>query len=406
MKKGIFDILQGDRGIWIIVFILGIFSLFAVYSATGTLAYKRFGGNTQYFLLRHSVFMLLSLGVMYLVHMIRYTRLLRLSKLFFYIAIPLLVYTMIGGMTLNQASRWITVPVLNLSFQTSDFAKLALMMYLATLIASRQQVIHDLQKGFQRLIIPIVIVTVLILPSDFSTAALIFVSSIILLYIGRVKMKHLLGLAGIGVLALSFFILIVMVSDSESRIGTWKSRIESFVDGEGGSFQSNQAKIAIASGGVMGKGLGHSVQRNILPHPYSDFIFAIIIEETGLIGALIIIFLYLVLFYRTAAIVKQCKRVGPALLVAGMMILMVMQAFVHMGVSVGIFPVTGQTLPFVSMGGTSLLISSVQMGVILSVSRSLQKEKRQKPEEPKPVEEDEEPFNENEEAHEENQDYN
>ncbi len=406
MKRGIFDILQGDRGIWIIVFILGIFSLFAVYSATGTLAYKQFGGNTQYFLLRHSVFMLLSLGVMYLIHMVRYTRLLRLSKLLFYIAIPLLIYTIVGGMTLNQASRWITVPVLNLSFQTSDFAKLALMMYLATLIASKQQVIHDVKKGFQRVVVPILLVTVLILPSDFSTAALIFVSSIILLYIGRVQMKHLLSLAGIGILALTFFILIVMVSDSESRIGTWKSRIESYIDDDGGSFQSNQAKIAIASGGIMGKGLGHSVQRNILPHPYSDFIFAIIIEETGLIGAFIIIFLYLILFYRTAAIVKQCKRVGPALLVAGMMILMVMQAFVHMGVSVGILPVTGQTLPFVSMGGTSLLISSVQMGIILSVSRSLQKEKRQPQEKPEPVEESEPQLNENGEAHEEDQDYN
>ena len=401
MKKGIFDILQGDRGIWIIVFILGIFSLLAVYSSTGTLAYKRFEGNTQYFLLRHLVFMLLSLGVMYFVHLIRYTTILRLSKLFFYLAVPLLLYTMVGGISLNQASRWITVPLLNLSFQTSDFAKLALMMYLATLIASRQQVIDDFRKGFQRLVIPVFIVCALILPADFSTAGLLFLSAVILMYIGRVKVKYIFGLVGIGVVAISFFVLIAMVSDTESRVGTWKSRVESFIDkDEGGNFQSNQSKIAIASGGLVGKGLGHSVQRNILPNPFSDFIFAIIVEETGLVGALIIIFLYLVLFYRTAAIVKRSNRVGPALLVAGMMILMVIQAFVHMGVSVGLLPVTGQTLPFVSMGGTSMLISSIQMGIILSVSRSLQKEKKQPPQ-PEPEEELRD-IHENEAAYEEN----
>ncbi|MFO7863611.1 MAG: FtsW/RodA/SpoVE family cell cycle protein [Salinivirgaceae bacterium] len=379
MKKGIFDILQGDKGVWIIVFLLSIVSLFAVYSSTGTLAYKRFGGNTQYFLMRHFMFMLISFAIMYFVHMVRYTMLLRLSKLFFYISIPLLIYTMVGGLTLNQASRWITVPILNLSFQTSDFAKLSLMLYLAALIASRQQTIDDFNKGFRRLIIPVAFICALILPSDFSTAALLFVSAVVLMYIGRVKIQHLLALAGVAILALTLFVLVAMVSDSDSRIGTWKNRIENFVDGDSdGNFQSNQAKIAIASGGLTGKGLGHSVQRNILPHPYSDFIFAIIIEETGFAGAFFVISLFLILFFRTAAIVRKCKRVGPALMVAGMMILMVIQAFVHMAVSVGIFPVTGQTLPFVSMGGTSLLISSVQMGIILSVSRSLQMDNKKR----------------------------
>ncbi|MDA3866276.1 MAG: FtsW/RodA/SpoVE family cell cycle protein [Salinivirgaceae bacterium] len=379
MKKGIFDILQGDKGVWVIVFLLSIISLLAVYSSTGTLAYKRFGGNTQYFLMRHFMFMVISFIIMYFVHMVRYTMLLRLSKLFFYISIPLLIYTMVGGLTLNQASRWITVPFINLSFQTSDFAKLSLMLYLAALIASRQQTIGDFNKGFRRLIIPVVFICGLILPSDFSTAALLFVSAVVLMYIGRVKIQHLLGMAGVAVVALTLFILVAMVSDSDSRIGTWKNRIENFVDDEGGgNFQSNQAKIAIASGGLTGKGLGHSVQRNILPHPYSDFIFAIVIEETGFAGAFLLIGLYLILFFRTAAIVRKCKRVGPALMVAGMMILMVIQAFVHMAVSVGIFPVTGQTLPFVSMGGTSLLISSVQMGIILSVSRSLQQDNKKR----------------------------
>jgi cell division protein FtsW len=379
VKKGIFDILQGDKGVWVIVFLLSIISLLAVYSSTGTLAYKRFGGNTQYFLMRHFMFMVISFIIMYFVHMVRYTMLLRLSKLFFDISIPLLIYTMVGGLTLNQASRWITVPFINLSFQTSDFAKLSLMLYLAALIASRQQTIGDFNKGFRRLIIPVVFICGLILPSDFSTAALLFVSAVVLMYIGRVKIQHLLGMAGVAVVALTLFILVAMVSDSDSRIGTWKNRIENFVDDEGGgNFQSNQAKIAIASGGLTGKGLGHSVQRNILPHPYSDFIFAIVIEETGFAGAFLLIGLYLILFFRTAAIVRKCKRVGPALMVAGMMILMVIQAFVHMAVSVGIFPVTGQTLPFVSMGGTSLLISSVQMGIILSVSRSLQQDNKKR----------------------------
>lgn len=379
MKKGIFDILQGDRGIWILVFILGVISLLAVYSSTGTLAYKKFGGNTQYFLMRHFAFMLLSFGVMYLVHMVRYTALLRIAKLLFYLSIPLLIYTMIGGITLNQAARWITIPFLNLSFQTSDFAKLALMMYLAALIAGRQQNIEDFNKGFIRLIAPVLLVTGLILPADLSTAALVFLSSIVLMYIGRVRVKHIMAVIGVGVVALTILILGLMVSSDGGRVGTWKTRIETYVSGESeGNFQSNQAKIAIASGGIAGKGLGHSVQRNVLPHPYSDFIFAIIVEETGIVGALLVIFIYLVLFYRTSVIVRKSNRVGPALLVAGMMILMVLQAFVHMSVSVGLLPVTGQTLPFISMGGTSLLISSVQMGIILSVSRSLDLEKKKK----------------------------
>jgi len=229
------------------------------------------------------------------------------------------------------------------------------------------------------LIIPVLIVTGLILPADFSTAALVFMSSIVLMYIGRVRVQHILAVVGVGVVALTIFVLVMMVSSDGGRVGTWKNRIETFISGESeGSFQSNQAKIAIASGGLTGKGLGHSVQRNILPHPYSDFIFAIIVEETGVAGALLVIFVYLVLFYRTSVIVRKSNRVGPALLVAGMMILMVLQAFVHMSVSVGLLPVTGQTLPFISMGGTSLLISSVQMGIILSVSRSLEMEKKQK----------------------------
>ena len=247
-------------------------------------------------------------------------------------------------------------------------------MYLATQISLKQPDIKDFKKGFVPLLIPIGLTCMLILPANFSTAALIFVSSMVLLYIGRVRIKHLSLLAGVGVVGIGIFILVALNMPDSGRVGTWKRRIENFVSKDGENFQADQAKIAVATGGMFGKGPGQSVQRNILPHPYSDFIFAIIIEEYGLITGIFIMSLYLILLFRSVALIKKCPTTFPAFLVAGMVILIVLQAFAHIGVNTGVFPVTGQTLPMISMGGTSMIINGIQIGIILSVSKEILKQ--------------------------------
>ncbi len=371
--KTVFEYLKGDRVIWIITFLLGIISILVVYSSTGTLAYKHAGGNTLYYLIKQFLFVLLSVSIVFIVHRITYKFFYAFAKLFYYISIPLLLYTLIRGANINEAARWITLPG-GLSFQTSDLAKMALMMYLAAQISQKQPDIKDFKKGFLPLLIPIVLTCFLILPANFSTAALVFLSSVVLLFIGRVKIKHIASMAGIGIAGIGIFVLIALNSPDTGRIGTWKRRIENFVSKDGENFQADQAKIAVATGGMFGKGPGQSVQRNILPHPYSDFIFAIIIEEYGIIAGIFIMSLYLILLYRSVALIKKCSTTFPAFLVAGMVLLLVLQAFAHIGVNTGVLPVTGQTLPMISMGGTSMMISGAQIGVILSVSKDILKE--------------------------------
>lgn len=359
--------------IWVITIMLCLVSILVVYSSTGTLAYKQAGGNTFYYLSKQLLFVGISLLTVFITHRINYKALYTLSKYLYYASIPLLIYTLVRGVSINEAARWITLPG-GFSFQTSDLAKLALMMYLATQISLKQPVIKVFKKGFVPLLIPIGLTCMLILPANFSTAALIFVSSMVLLYIGRVRIKHLSLLAGVGVVGIGIFILVALNMPDSGRVGTWKRRIENFVSKDGENFQADQAKIAVATGGMFGKGPGQSVQRNILPHPYSDFIFAIIIEEYGLITGIFIMSLYLILLFRSVALIKKCPTTFPAFLVAGMVILIVLQAFAHIGVNTGVFPVTGQTLPMISMGGTSMIINGIQIGIILSVSKEILKQ--------------------------------
>lgn len=371
--KTVFTYLKGDRVIWVITIMLCLVSILVVYSSTGTLAYKQAGGNTFYYLSKQLLFVGVSLLTVFITHRINYKALYTLSKFLYYASIPLLIYTLVRGVSINEAARWITLPG-GFSFQTSDLAKLALMMYLATQISLKQPDIKDFKKGFVPLLIPIGLTCMLILPANFSTAALIFVSSMVLLYIGRVRIKHLSLLAGVGVVGIGIFILVALNMPDSGRVGTWKRRIENFVSKDGENFQADQAKIAVATGGMFGKGPGQSVQRNILPHPYSDFIFAIIIEEYGLITGIFIMSLYLILLFRSVALIKKCPTTFPAFLVAGMVILIVLQAFAHIGVNTGVFPVTGQTLPMISMGGTSMIINGIQIGIILSVSKEILKQ--------------------------------
>lgn len=332
--KTVFTYLKGDRVIWVITIMLCLVSILVVYSSTGTLAYKQAGGNTFYYLSKQLLFVGISLLTVFITHRINYKALYTLSKYLYYASIPLLIYTLVRGVSINEAARWITLPG-GFSFQTSDLAKLALMMYLATQISLKQPDIKDFKKGFVPLLIPIGLTCMLILPANFSTAALIFVSSMVLLYIGRVRIKHLSLLAGVGVVGIGIFILVALNMPDSGRVGTWKRRIENFVSKDGENFQADQAKIAVATGGMFGKGPGQSVQRNILPHPYSDFIFAIIIEEYGLITGIFIMSLYLILLFRSVALIKKCPTTFPAFLVAGMVILIVLQAFAHIGVNTG-----------------------------------------------------------------------
>lgn len=365
---------KGDRVIWGVIFALSMFSLLAVYSSTGTLAYKYQGGNTAYYILKHFTLLMVGLGIIYITHLIPYKYYSRLSQIFLYLSIFLLAITLIMGTSLNQATRWLTLPGLGLTIQTSDFAKLALIMYIARILSLRQNKIDDFNGIVVALIIPVVAVCGLIMPANLSTAVILFATSFILMFIGRVKMRYLMLVAGIGVFIITLLVASIVFTGSQGRIGTWQNRIESFVNGDSeDNYQVEQSKIAIATGGFFGKGPGNSTQRNFLPHPYSDFIYAIIIEEYGFIGAVLVLILYLFLLYRAGVIVRKSNRTFAAFLAIGLTISLTFQAMINMGVAVHLFPVTGQTLPLVSMGGSSILFTGVALGIILSVSRSVEK---------------------------------
>jgi len=368
--RAILSKLKGDKVIWFIVASLSLFSILAVYSSTGTLAYRFQSGNTEYYLIKHLVILVLGLLLMYMAHRIKYTYYSRLSQLALIVAVPLLLLTMFMGTNINEASRWLTLPVINVTFQSSDFAKLALIMYLARILTKKQDQIKDLKSAFIPVVLPVIIVCGLILPANFSTAAILFATSVVVMFIGRISFKYIMAMIGIGVLSLTIFLVVLMNSDASGRLGTWKARIERFVDPENAdTYQSDMAKIAIATGGFTGKMPGNSVQRNFLPQAYSDFIYAIIIEEYGLIGAFIILMLYLILLFRGVQIAHRSPGTFGALLAAGLTFSLVFQAMINMAVTVDLLPVTGQPLPLVSMGGTSLWFTSLAIGIILSVSR-------------------------------------
>lgn len=367
---GILSKLKGDKVIWATIIGLIVFSLLAVYSSTESLAFREAGGSLFYYLLKHTFVLVLGVTVMYIVHKIHFKYFSRLAQVFLWISIPLLVYTLFFGTNINEARRWITLPVINLTFQTSDFAKLALIMYTARVLSKKQREIKKLKEAFIPIILPIVLVCMLIAPANLSTAAVLFFTCIVILFIGRVKTKHILATFGIG--AMSFLLLIAVLSTSSNsgRLETWKQRIEDYRKNEDGTFQIQQAKIAIVKGGLVRLAPGKSTQRNYLPHPYSDFIYAIIIEEYGLLGGVVVLLLYLTLLYRCIKIVIKSPRAFGALLAVGLGFSLVAQALINMGVNVHLLPVTGLTLPMVSMGGSSIWFTGLSLGFILSVSRS------------------------------------
>ncbi len=361
-------ILKGDRGIWIIVFFLFLFSLLSVYSATGNLAFSKVGGNTTYYLLRQGFLLFLGVSFIFITHLVPYKYFSKLSVYFFYLSIILLIITLIWGINVNEAKRWIMLPG-GISFQTSDFAKLSLIMYLARVLAIKEKEIVTFSGTLKHLMLPIFITCGLIVFADFSTAMLLFLTAMLLLLIGRVKFAYLSAIIGVGIIMTVLFIVVVKSSGASHRIDTWESRWESFRGGEE-NIQSKHTKIAVATGGLFGKGPGKSNQRIVLPYSYSDYIFAIIVEEFGILfGAIPLVILYLFLFLRSRNIVSKINKKFGTYVTSGLALLIVLQAFANMAVAVDFLPVTGQPLPFVSYGGTSIFFTGIAIGIILSVSR-------------------------------------
>lgn len=366
--------IKGDKAIWSVVIILSIVSTVVVYSSTGALAYKRQNGNTEFYLFKHVFTLVFGLGLMVLTHNIKYIYYNRLSQIAMFAAIPLLIFTLAKGSNLNEASRWIQIPVINLTFQTSDFAKLALISYVARMLAVKQEKLHDFKEGFLPIILPVITICVLILPANFSTAAVLFTTCFTLMFIGRVHYKHMLALIGLGIAGILIILAVGKFAPKVfPRFGTWMKRIENFQSSDSkGNFQVEQAKIAIATGAPFGKGPGKSTQRNFLPHPYSDFIYAIIIEEYGTLMGLGILLLYIIILFRGLRILKRCDKTFGSLLAFGLSFSLVFQGLINMAVATNLFPVTGQPLPLLSMGGTSIWFTSISIGIILSVSRDLE----------------------------------
>lgn len=356
--------LKGDPVIWGIIFLLSIISIAVVYSAIGSLAYMRMGGNTEYYLIKHSVLVFAGLVLMWLAHKINYKYYSAISKVALWASLPLLILTFFLGSNINEAQgRWITIPLLNQSFQPSDFAKLALIMRLASMLAKRQANIDDFKESF----IPIVLwsgaICGVIALSNLSTAVMLFATCLLIMFIGRVPMKF------IGLLIIVGMLCVTAGLAAGSRLGTMIKRVSDFATPGEIPFQLQQGYIAIAAGGVAGQGPGQSVHADFLPHAYSDFIYAVIIEEYGMIGGIVVLLLYLALLYRGMLIVARSDRAFGGLLSAGLTFSLVIQAMINMGVAVGLGPVTGQPLPLISMGGTSMLFTGISLGIILSVSR-------------------------------------
>ena len=378
--------IKGDRVIWAVVLLLAIFSVLVVYSSIVTLAYKYQGGNTEYYLFKHSIILFIGFLLMYFAHKVNYRYYSRMSQIGLLLAIPLLLFTLLTGASINDASRWLVIPIINQTFQTSDLAKLALIMFLARMLSKRQDNIKDFNQAFLPIMIPVLIVCGLILPANLSTAAMLFVTCLVLMFVGRINLKYIFSLVAVGITLLSIFIAIglsvqeIKTSDTNSaltnRVITWKNMITNFSDGSAqANYQAEQSKIAIATGGVMGKGPGRSTQRNFLPQSYSDFIFATVIEEYGIVGGTFTLLLYLILLYRGVLIAKNAPRTFGSLLAIGLSFSLVFQAMINMAVAVNLFPVTGQPLPMVSMGGTSIWFTCLAVGIILSVSRNTENEK-------------------------------
>lgn len=397
---------RGDKVIWALVLLLGLVSLLVVYSATGSLAYKMYRGNTEVYLFKQIAFIVIGFLVIYFAHRVNYTIYSKVAKILYLLSVPLLFYTLFFGVSMNEGSRWIRLPIINMTMQTSDLAKLALFMFLARLLSRKQTKIKDFKKGFLPVMLPVAFTCMLIAPANLSTALLLGASCLLLMFIGRVRTRHILLTIGCAAVPLAFLIMAAVIKHKSgnaeevavagakkpsssrltARVGTWIGRVENFIYGskdanDDDHYQVNQAKIAIARGGFMGKGPGNGEARNFLPQAYNDYIYATLIEEYGLLGGAFIVFIYIVFLYRSIRLFNKCPFAFGAFLALGLSFTLVIQAMANMAVNVNLFPVTGVTLPLVSMGGSSFLFTCLSIGIILSVSRNVEQLEGKKAEE-------------------------
>lgn len=372
---------KGDRYLWGLIAFFMLLSLLSVYSSSVSVAYSSHHGNTFYFLRTQFIMLMLGLLIIVVTHWIPYIKYMQFATIGLVVAVLLLLVTLFAGVSINSATRWLEIPVIGLRLQTSDLAKVALVIYLARGLTVYQHELNNFSVVTMKLVVPIGIVCVLIMSENLSTAVMIFMISMIILFIGRVPIKFLLTYAGLGLAGVILFAsLLLIFKKDDNRVQVWKNRIEAYFSGESSpdaDYQANQAKIAISTGKIFGKLPGKSTQRNLLPQSNSDFIFAIIVEEYGLFGAVIVIMAYLALMYRGVQIARKCDYAFPALMVLGLTVMIVFQAFLNMLVAVGLFPVTGQTLPMISWGRTSVMVISFALGAILSVSRVMNARERQ-----------------------------
>jgi cell division protein FtsW len=366
--------IRGDRTIWAIVAVLAIFSFLPVYSASTNLVGVVGKGTTFGYLLKHAMLLLLGFVIIYATHKIPFRYFSGLSVLLIPVVIVLLVYTLFQGNTINgiNASRWISIPFVGIGFQTSTLANVVVMMYLARYLAKNKNKKILFKESLLRLWLPVGLILAFILPANFSTTAIIFVMVLIIAFIGGYPLKYILSIIGVGVAGLALFLLTAKAfpdTFKNSRIETWVNRIEHYSNPDSDeNYQSIKAKLAIASGEIQGKGPGKSVQKNFLPQSSSDFIFAIIVEEFGLIGAFVLIIMYLGLLVRIVIVSVKTESIFGTLLALGVGLPIIFQALINMGVAVGLLPVTGQPLPLISTGGTSIWMICFAIGIILSVS--------------------------------------
>ena len=370
--------LEGDKVIWMVTLILSLCSLLAVYSAISSLAYKTDGSSLR-FLFKQGTMLALGWGVMLLVHKVNFRYFSRISQVLIWVAAGLLLLTLLFGADINEAKRWLRIPFIGLTLQTSDFAKVVLVTFVARELNNRRMQLHQFKNGVLPILVPIGLICMLILPADFSTAALLGIVCIGMLFIGGVPFRHMLKIAGLVVAALfMLYGLGKAAPDLLPRFGTWAGRLERFAgvgnasDGDALEYQIELAQVAINRGGILPQGPGTGTSRNFLPHPYSDMIYAFIIEEWGAImGGLGLVLLYIILLYRTIRTATRCPRHFGGLLAMGLGFLLVLQAMINMAVAVRLFPTTGQPLPLVSYGGTSMVFTCLSIGMILAVSRSV-----------------------------------
>lgn len=382
MLARIINNIKGDKYVWYIIAALSSISLLLVYSATRSLAYKNMHGNTEYYLIRHGFMLFVGLFIIYIVHQIDHRYFSRIAQMMLILSVPLLLYTKFFGVRINEAARWVKIPVIGLTFQSSDFAKLALIMYTSRMLSKKQGVIKDIKEVTLHIMLPIVVICGLIMIDNFSSAGILLLTCIVVLFIGRVSTRFILAIGGAGIVmiglifAFSWFFL-----PDHGRADVWVQRLQNWVHPDVKSddfYQQKQAYIAIAKGGLVRVAPGKSTQSNFLPDAFSDFIYATLIEEYGLLGGAVVLFLYLFLMYRLILLVKDSPRAFGALMAVGLGVSMVLQAVIHMGVNVHLLPNTGITLPLISWGGTSIWFNAFALGIILSVSAYVDERKQDK----------------------------